>query len=209
MHMGWTAEMTSFSSTDLNLLEFQSKLTHGTIHPSLTTVVLNEKCILMWYYLRAWHKDQTHNLFGWDLYIWPELLFEAESPAAGEICSTTLVFNDPRCHFPKENRRLVKNYESPLAPRTLNKLAEMYSMSPFWTYIDWDTSSWAILQKISSLIQMFTSTCKILQIQSLLRTEESCSHIQPIAKKYSTPPFFVAAALKRSQVYNIFCQTHH
>lgn len=28
MHMGYTAETTSFSYTDLNLLEFQSKLTH-------------------------------------------------------------------------------------------------------------------------------------------------------------------------------------
>lgn len=147
----------------------------------------------MWYHLRTWHKDQMHNPFGWDLYIWPELLFAAESPAAGEICSTTLVFNDPRCHFPKENRRLVQNDESPLAPRTLNKLAEMYSMSPFWTCINWDTSSWVILQMIPSSIQMFTLTCKILQIQSLLRTEESRSHIQPTAKKYSIP-FFLCSS---------------
>lgn len=150
----------------------------------------------MWFYLRTWHKDQTHNLFGWNLCIWPKLLFEAESPAAGEICSTTLVFNDPRCHFPKENRRLVQNYESPLAPRTPNELTEMSTMSLFWTYINWDTSSWVILQKIPSPIQMFTLTCKILQIQSLLRTEESCSHIQPIAKKYSIPSFLCSGCLQ-------------
>lgn len=164
----------------------------------------------MWYNLRTWQKDQPHNLFGWDLCIWPEFLFAAERSAAGDICSKILVFNDPRCHFPKENRRLVQNYESPLAPRTLNMLAEMYSMGPFWTYADWDTSSCIIFQR--HLVPYKCSHAKYSKYRMYWGQKNLVLTFSPLPKNTPSPPFFVSAALKRSQVYNIFCQTtqtHH
>lgn len=69
-------------------------------------------------------------------HIWPEFLFPAGSPAAAEICSMPLVINDPRMPLlQRKHRRLAQNYQSPLAPRTLSKLAGMHRMGPSWIYI--------------------------------------------------------------------------